>query len=169
MEKTERSAIEEILQGNIDKFEVLVNSYSPKILAFVTARLFDKSEADDIVQNSFIQLYKALPHFDRDKPVYPYLLQIARNELFMYFRKKHTTMSLDDDIMRLHSEDTPQAEDINEITQGLQTDNKRALLWFAEGYTYKEIARRMGKPLNTVRTIIRRARLYIKKKYPHGK
>jgi len=41
------------------------------------------------------------------------------------------------------------------------------LLWFAEGYSYQEIAKRLKKPLNTVRTLIRRARLFVQKNYTH--
>ena len=166
MDMTDGEVIGEVLGGNIDKFEKLVERYSAKIQSYIYTRLFDKAEADDIVQTSFIQLYKALPQFDTKKPMYPYLLQIARNELYMYFRKNHITVPLNDDIIQMRGEEK-QAEDIGHIVEGLKPDHKRALLWFAEGYSYKEISHKLGKPLNSVRTLIRRARLFVQKKYNH--
>jgi RNA polymerase sigma-70 factor (ECF subfamily) len=164
MDMSDAAVITQIKAGNINTFKILVERYSAKIRAFIVQRLFDKEEADDIVQNSFIQFYKALSRFDVSKPVYPYLLQITRNELNMYFRKHHNTLQLNEDIEQV-SNKTPIQENSEELLQGLKPDHKYALSWFAEGYSYKEISRRMGKPLNTVRTLIRRARLYVQKNY----
>lgn len=168
MSIADTAVISQIKAGNINKFEILVGKYSEKIRSFIVQKLFDKEEADDIVQNTFIQFYKALSRFDISKPVYPYLLQIARNELYMYFRKHHITISLDDDIIQTQSEEGYES-DIVEVVEGLKPDNKKALLWFTEGYSYQEIAKRLGKPLNTVRTLIRRARLFVQKNYNHGR
>lgn len=168
MDNTDGTIIRRIQEGDINKFEELVEKYSPKIRSFISARLFDKSHGDDIVQNSFIQFYKSLERFDITKPVYPYLLQIARNELYMFFRKNHSTVSLDDNLTHATTE-LAYEDPIETIVSGLKSDNKDALLWFAEGYSYEEIAKKLKKPLNTVRTLIRRARLYIQKNYTHEK
>ncbi|MFH0773641.1 MAG: sigma-70 family RNA polymerase sigma factor [bacterium] len=161
MDMTDAAVIAQVKEGNIDTFGILVEKYTAKIHHFVVQKLFDKEEADDIVQNSFIQFYKALGSFDVSKPVYPYLLQITRNELNMYYRKHHKTVPLNEDIIQ--SPERVQTEDTTNILQGLKKDYRKALVWFAEGYSYQEIAKRLGKPLNTVRTLIRRARLYVKK------
>ncbi len=165
MDMSDGAVIVRVKRGDIDKFEVLVDRYTTKIRAFVVQRLFDKEEADDIVQNSFIQFYKALAQFNISKPVYPYLLQITRNELNMYFRQHHKTVPLNEDIIQ--AIEKPLAEDTSEILRGLKEDNRKALSWFAEGYSYKEISMRLNKPINTVRTLIRRARLYVQKNYIH--
>lgn len=166
MEMTDKAVIRDILSGNIDTFEVLVERYSSKIQSFIGSRLFNKQEVDDIVQNTFIQFYKALSSFDTSKPVYPYLLQIARNELYMFFRKNHITIPLNDDIIQVREEQKYE-DDVSQIVEGLKPDHKKALLWFAEGYSYQDIAKRLNKPLNTVRTLIRRARLFVQKNYNH--
>ena len=160
---TDSAAIVRVKEGNIDAFEIIVQRYAGKIRVFVAARLFDKAETDDIVQTSFIQFYKAIPRFDAARPIYPYLLQIARNELNMFFRKRNTTVSLDENVSAGTLGVLVQEEPIEDILAGLKADHKKALSWFAQGYSYKEIARKLGKPLNTVRTLIRRARLHVQK------
>lgn len=163
MDMPDAAVIAQIKAGNINKFEVIVERYAPKIRLFAAQRLFDKEEADDIVQNSFMQLYKSLSRFDVSKPIYPYLLQITRNELNMYFRRHKKTVQLNEDIMQVAEKTV--MDDTTDILQGLKSDHSQALIWFAEGYSYQEIAKRLSKPLNTVRTLIHRARLYVKKNY----
>lgn len=170
MEMTDEAATARILAGDIDVFEVLVKRYSAKLLSYVSQRLYKKEEADDIVQTSFIQLYKNLSRFDTKKPLYPYLMQITRNELFTYYRKNKITVPLNDEV-EYGVPPPEQGMEINsdELLAGLKPEHKNALLWFVEGYSYKEIAKKLGKPLNTIRTIIRRARLFIQKEHVYEK
>lgn len=167
---TDEAATARILAGDIDVFEVLVKRYSAKLLSYVSQRLYKKEEADDIVQISFIQLYKNLSRFDTKKPLYPYLMQITRNELFTYYRKNKITVPLNDEV-EYGVPPHEQGMEINsdELLAGLKPEHKNALLWFVEGYSYKEIAKKLGKPLNTIRTIIRRARLFIQKEHVYEK
>lgn len=170
MEMTDEAAVGRILAGDIDVFEIVVKRYSAKLQSYVSQRLYKKEEADDIVQTSFIKLYKNLSRFDRRKPLYPYLMQITRNELFTYYRKNKITVPLNDEVE--HEASTPEQGtevDSLELLAGLKSDHKHALLWFVEGYSYKEIAKKLGKPLNTIRTIIRRARLFIQKEHAYEK
>lgn len=170
MEMTDEAAIRRVLAGDIDMFEILVKRYSSKLQSYVSQRLYKKEESDDIVQTSFIQLYKNLSRFDIHKPLYPYLMQITRNELYMYFRKNKITVPLNDEVTydAVSVEQGMEVEN-EELLVGLKIEHKNALLWFVEGYSYKDIAKKLGKPLNTIRTIIRRARLYIQKKHAYGK
>lgn len=168
MEMTDEVVIGRIQMGDIDFFSFLVKKYSKKIQSFVTSKLFKKEEADDIVQTSFIQLYKSLSRFDKKKPIYPYLMQITRNELYMYFRKNKKTVSLNDEVEHVKEVDEYNG-DREELLTGLHAEQKNALLWFLDGYSYKDISKRLNKPLNTVRTIIRRARLFVKKNTSYEK
>lgn len=170
MEMTDEAAIRRVLAGDIDVFEVIVKRYSSKLQSYVGQRLYKKEEADDIVQTSFIQLYKNLVRFNIRKPLYPYLMQIARNELYMYFRKNKITVPLNEDVA-YDSAAGEQGMDVasGELLSGLKPEQRNALLWFVEGYSYKDIAKKLGKPLNTIRTIIRRARLFIQKEHAYGK
>lgn len=167
---TDEAATARILAGDIDVFEVLVKRYSAKLLSYVSQRLYKKEEVDDIVQTSFIQLYKNLSRFDTKKPLYPYLMQITRNELFTYFRKNKITVPLNDEVeYGVPPPEQGMGIDSDELLAGLKPEHKNALLWFVEGYSYKEIAKKLGKPLNTIRTIIRRARLFIQKEHVYEK
>ncbi|MFZ2206046.1 MAG: RNA polymerase sigma factor [Microgenomates group bacterium] len=164
MDMTDEVIIRQIQQGNIEVFETLVNRYSGKIKSYVIGRLFKKEEADDIVQISFIQLYKSISRFNPSRPLYPYLMQITRNELYMYFRKYKKTIPLNEELDYPNEADKYE-DDNGDMLNNLRPDQKNALSWFVEGYSYKEISKKIGKPINTVRTLIRRARLFIQKEH----
>lgn len=164
MDMTDEVIIRQIQQGDIEVFETLVNRYSGKIKSYVTGRLFKKEEADDIVQISFIQLYKSISRFNPSRPLYPYLIQITRNELYMYFRKYKKTIPLNEELDYPNEADKYE-DDNGDMLNNLRPDQKNALSWFVEGYSYKEISKKIGKPINTVRTLIRRARLFIQKEH----
>lgn len=164
MDMTDDVVIRQIQQGNIEVFEILVSRYSGKIKSYVTGRLFKKEEADDIVQMSFIQLYKSISRFNPSRPLYPYLMQITRNELYMYFRKYKKTIPLNEELDYPNEVDEYEGDN-GDMLNNLRPDQKNALSWFVEGYSYKEISKKIGKPINTVRTLIRRARLFIQKEH----
>jgi RNA polymerase sigma factor (sigma-70 family) len=84
---------------------------------------------------------------------------------------KKKTLSLDEAILKTipakDNESDIYDEEVEKILDSLPPDQKKALELIYEGYSYQEIASILKRPLNTVRTLIRRARLYLKQKY-HG-
>lgn len=163
---SDRHIIRLIRDGQIDYFSHLVARYMPRILSYVSSRIFDKTEAEDLVQNCFISLYKAIDRLDEDKPVAPYLFEIAKNELKMYYRSRKETVPLNEKILLEEKEEPAVAiGEVKELLKNVTPDQRQALEMVYDGYTYKEIAATLGKNINTVRTLIRRARLLLVSKY----
>jgi len=159
MSLSDKEIILKIKQGQIDFFSFLVNKYTKSIYGFVFARVFDKADIDDIVQNVFISFYKAITRFDQERPIKPYLFKIVSNELKMYFRSKKPTVPLTN-VDQISIEDKLHFSiEENEKFSLLTQEQKKALKLLGEEYSYKEIAQRLDRPLNTIKTIIRRARL----------
>lgn len=165
----DREIIIKIKKGKIDNFAFLVKKYTPRIYGFIKAKLFNKDEVDDLVQNAFFKFYRAIGRFDETRPVLPYLYEIAKNEMKMYFRSRKETVNLDDAIgINLSVEEKFYSGDIKDGLKILSSIQRKALNLLSEGYSYEEIAKSIGKPLNTVRTIIRRGRLKMKKNYENA-
>ena len=169
MDVADDVVIKKVQAGDIEQFQILVHRYSSKVQAFIGSRCRDAFLVDDVVQTAFIQFYKSITRFDTTRPVLPYLFQIAKNELYMYYRRHKGAVTLDERVQVVTP--TQDTADDMDVVQGalkdLKKDQKQALLWFAEGYKYEEIASKMQKPINTVRTLIRRARLYIQHQVTH--
>ncbi|MFA6005691.1 MAG: RNA polymerase sigma factor [Patescibacteria group bacterium] len=163
---TDAEIIQHICNGELDYFEHLTRQYTKHIYHFIKSRLFEKENVEDLVQNTFLSFYKALVRFDKNRPVLPYLYQIAKNELKMYYRSHKNTSSLTETASPTQDEILPDVA-ITEIPElkTLSHEQQDALRLMSEGYSYQEIADKLNHPINTVRTIIHRARLSISKKH----
>ncbi|MDO9028116.1 MAG: RNA polymerase sigma factor [Candidatus Roizmanbacteria bacterium] len=160
-ELSDKDIVKKIKNGEIDYYSYIVKKYTTSIYRYIERKLFKKDEADDLVQNVFISFYKAIEKFDEEKPIKPYLFQIVQNELKMYFRSYKKSLPLDE---RIVSEDK-QAELKIEDFKLLNSQERGILKHISEGYSYEEIAKVVKKPLNTIKSIVRRGRLKIKKIY----
>lgn len=154
-------AIRKIKSGKIEHFEYLVKKYTKQVYGFVKRKLFRSEDVDDVVQEIFIQLYKAMNRFDEKRPVQPYLFEIVRSRLKMYYRSHKQESRLNEDMTAAVVSD--EISDVSGFLKKLPPEQKRALELVAEGYSYDEIAQKLKKPLNTIRTIIHRARLKVVK------
>lgn len=160
LELTDQEAIKKIKGGEIDNFSYIVKKYTKPIYSFVYSKLFNKDEVEDLVQKTFLQLYIAIDRFDEKKPVLPYLYQIAKNELKMYYRSFKKTQPLNEEILyQDKGVERQEDDDINQLVEKLPNEQKMALKYLYEGYSYQEIANKLKKPVNTIKTIVRRARL----------
>lgn len=165
MEMPEKEVIRRIKNGEINYFSIIVEEYTPAISRYIKARLFQKLDVDDLVQNTMVSFYKAVSWFDESKQVLPYLFQIAKNELKMYFRSHKESVPLNEFVETDSDENDFYTEDFSAALSTLTKEQQTILELLHEGYSYQEIAKKCNRPLNTIRTIIRRTRLQVKKNY----
>jgi len=69
-----------------DLFAVLVREHQLGLLAFVRACVHETSDADDIVQETFVTAWRKLDEYDRDRPFSGWLRGIAKNHILAYYR-----------------------------------------------------------------------------------
>lgn len=86
--KADTYLIQQIRQGSEDGWSQLVGRYHGRLLAFAKSQLQDKSEADDIVQETFIGFLKSLDRFRTKASVETYLFTILRRRLVDCFRRR---------------------------------------------------------------------------------
>ena len=160
-ELSDKDIIIKIKNGEINYYSYIVKKYTTLIYLHIKKKLFNKDEVDDLVQNAFISFYKAIEKFDEERPIKPYLFQIVQNELKMYFRSYKKNLSLDE---RIISEDKQEELKIEDL-KFLNDQERKIFNQISEGYSYEEIAQLFKKPVNTIKSIVRRGRLKIKKIY----
>lgn len=161
---SDKEIILKVKNGEINYFEIIVKKYTSKIYNFFKAKISNKEDIDDLVQNTFISFYKSINRFDENLPILPYLYQIARNELKMFYRSKKDLLSLDEKFYFLPDRVKDRIDDFNidyndeNYFKDLKKEEKEMIMMKAEGFSYKEIAQKFKKKLNTVKSIIRRIR-----------
>ena len=170
--------VERAQAGDQRAFEKLVAKYQKKLSRLLSRFVHDHGDVEDVVQESFIKAFRALPSFRGESAFYTWLYRIgintAKNYLVARDRRAPTTTDFDaeeaesfEDAGLLHEINTPerllQTRQIGEVVsaamEALPEDLRNAIvLREIEGLSYEEIATEMGCPIGTVRSRIFRAR-----------
>lgn len=81
-----------------EAFNLLLKKYQQKIYWHVRRMVIDHDDADDLVQDVFIKVWKNLPGFRNDAQLYTWMYRIATNECITFLNKKKqkNNISLDD-------------------------------------------------------------------------
>lgn len=79
-------------------FTSLVKKYQEKLYWHIRRLVITHDDANDVLQNMFIKVWKGLQNFREDSQLYTWLYRIATNESLTYLeqQKKRTSVSLND-------------------------------------------------------------------------
>lgn len=80
-------------------FTAIIKKYQEKLYWHVRRLVVDHDDANDVLQNVFIKVWKGLENFREDSQLYTWLYRIATNEglTFLEQQKKRSTVSLDNE------------------------------------------------------------------------
>jgi RNA polymerase sigma-70 factor (ECF subfamily) len=163
----EEELIQSALAGNNGSFEVLVVRYQDRLYTAMISVVGNADEAEDVVQEAFIQAYLKLDTFQQNSRFFTWLYRIAFNFALAKRRRKKGNVSLDEsrETVGLEPEfhgDAPEvrmsrSEDIALVHRALAL-----LLREMEDMAYEEIAEVLSISIGTVRSRLNRARLALK-------
>jgi RNA polymerase sigma factor (sigma-70 family) len=71
-----------------EAFNLLLKKYQQKIYWHVRRMVIDHDDADDLVQDIFVKIWKNLPGFRSDAQLYTWMYRIATNECITFLNKK---------------------------------------------------------------------------------
>lgn len=79
-------------------FELLLKSYQKKLYWHIRSLVTYHDDADDVLQSTFIKIWKALPGFREESKLYTWIYRIATNEAlsFLNQRKRKFAQRIDD-------------------------------------------------------------------------
>jgi RNA polymerase sigma-70 factor (ECF subfamily) len=85
--ETDRLLVQQIRQGDERAWDLLIERYEGRLLAFVQRRLHDRAASEDVVQETFVGFVTSLPHFDETRELQTYLFTIASYKLTDHLRR----------------------------------------------------------------------------------
>lgn len=170
MQQTDRELIIEAKSGSFLAFEQLVRRYQLKILHFSARLLKNEKDAEDITQETFVAIYKNLHKVDPKRPFTTYIFEIAKNKSISLLRKYGREVTLLD-THAVHEEEEwiakiEKKQIKHHVEHGLKKIPPRFAkilrLYYFENFDYNKISLTLNVPLNTVRTLLRRAKIKLK-------
>ena len=141
-------------KGDKKAMEQLYRTFSGPVYTLAFRICGTGPDAEDVVQDCFMEVFRKLGQFRGDAPFWGWLRRVAVNKALMQLRQKSSgTTPLDDfRIERELAESVTRIHDPSDLIDlekrlGKLSDTARAVLWLhdVEGYTHGEIATLMGK------------------------
>ena len=138
-----------------------VKLYADGIFRFVLKNLANRSDAQDVVQNTFEKLWRKHENVNYEKAK-PYIFSIAHNDMIDLIRKNKFVKAYQDVPERAGGEFTQQMEAKEIMEKGLKSlspiQKSLVLLKDYEGYSYEEMAAITELSLSQVKVYLFRAR-----------
>ena len=182
--KDEEHLIDESLRGDSQAFGELVCRYQDRLYNAVVHIVRCRAEAEDVVQEAFVQAYVKLQTFKHNSRFYTWLYRIAVNVSISHRRRRKIEVSVEQnreatgdeplDAFTSPSEPLEQAERKQKLEHALTllTEEHRSIivLRHMEEFSYEEIADILDISVGTVRSRLHRARaqllVHLKKVMP---
>ena len=147
------TAIRNCQAGDTDAFRYLVERYQKQAVAHAVAILGCCDDAQDAVQDAFVDAFRSLKRFDSSRPFYPWLYVLLRNRCYKMATKRRETEKIDETEILVSSGDEQNVEAIALETAllGLDTkDREMITLKYLDGLSYDELAAQFDIPKGTV-------------------
>jgi RNA polymerase sigma-70 factor (ECF subfamily) len=161
--------------GDRRAFQALYRAASPHLFALLLRMLKRRDLAEEALQDCFVRIWQKAHTYaaDRGAPL-TWLMSIARYRALDLIRRQRPEVSLTDeegeelefadDVVDgapqgpLEASMTRQSMDaLDRCLETLQTQQRESVLMaYYEGYTHEELAQKLGKPLGTVKSWVRR-------------
>lgn len=160
--------------GDQTALHSLYSATSPQLFGLAVGILRNRDLAEDVVQDSFVQVWRHARSFDPDRgTAMAWLARIVRNKCFDLLRRRGRESPLDDAVMASWEDPSPSPAELTGLSQDarrlracleqLEESPRRSLmLAYYEGLTFEQVAGRLRAPLGTVKSWIRRSLIRLK-------
>jgi len=164
----DRNIIVAVKKGELKAFDFIVTFYQKAIYSHLYRLVNNPDDALDLVQDTFIKIYKNRDSIDLDKNFKAWLYKIATNTAYDWLKKKRpkteelTYESEFETIEQAQSYYNIEQLEILDLTEAIKTlkpDSESVLrLYYQQGFSYLEISEILEIPINTIKTKISRAK-----------
>ncbi len=154
--------------GNPGAFETIVDRYQGRLLGFCRQMLGSTEDAEDVLQEVFVNAYRAMLADEREINLRPWLYRIARNRCLNHLRKPTADAQESMDMVPAveASSTAERAHNREEFRQLLsdvkklpETQRSALLLREMDALSYEEIATAMDTTVPSVKSLLVRARI----------
>jgi RNA polymerase sigma-70 factor, ECF subfamily len=174
-----------VKQGDFDAFEELVEKYKQPVMNLVYRTLPDATEAEDLAQHVFLQVFKSAHRYEVSAKFTTWLFTIARNLCLNEIRRRsrHPAESLDETFPDNEDQPIRQPEDNKsfsppdallhgELEQKIEQalaelpEKQRTAILMCRGdeFSYEDIARVLDCSVSATKSLIHRGREALKQK-----
>lgn len=164
----DKTIIEAILNDDKNQFRFLVQKYQDNLYGLCLKMLGDKDKAQDILQESFIDIYKHLASFKYNSQFSTWAYTITYRNIAKTFKVKRKNLLLEQMQFLPEVEDEPDSSNLKvellESALKILNETERAIvfMFYYQGFSITEIAHVMTQSEGNVKIILHRCRKKLK-------
>lgn len=185
---TDEQLLREYLDGKTAGFELLVRRHTQELLQFVQRFTGSSASAEDVVQETFVQVHHSAVQFDSSRRFKPWLFTIAANKARDYLRRVNRRREVPFDAQVGEENDSGQRfidllsgqsvvpeddlllEEKRRLVRGVMESLPEKLaevliLAYYHRFPYRDIAEVVGVPLGTVKSRLHSAVAHFGQRY----
>lgn len=169
--RQDQELVAKILAGDSDAFTQLHELYAQRIYRFAVKRLGDATEAEDVVQDVFLEVHRCLASWEGRSALLTWMFGIAHHQLCRRFRKK-TPIGVPMEQLEAHPPEAPEAPSDRRVeaqrvlevcADALEqdvSDAQRDIFdrYYGDSRATKEIAEDLGKSNQAIKISLFRTR-----------
>ncbi len=160
--------------GSLSAFEIIYQRYHRRTYALCLRMTNSQTEAEDLTQEVFIQLFRKVGSFRGDSAFSTWLHRLTVNQVLMYFRRRSVKNEKVSDDGEMPEQTVTGTANPNrmQIVDRIALKNAVAmlpagyksvfLLHDVQGFEHEEVARRMGISIGTSKSQLHKARLKLR-------
>ena len=161
----------QLRKGDRIAFDEIFNRFADPIHTYIRLRLNGSEEADDVLQEVFVKIWRQTDLYDATKGrLFTWMMNIARNASIDMLRSKNYQKSsqnreLTENVYEESGSMVTNTDKIGlrKLVHTLKDEQKVLVeLSYFEGYTQDEISKMLNIPLGTVKTRLRAALLQLR-------
>jgi RNA polymerase sigma factor (sigma-70 family) len=168
---TERELIINCQQKDASAERMLVDRYAPMLLTVARRYVPDRFSAEDVLQEGFIRIFRALPKYDPNRgTLEPWMRRIIVNVALARYRKKFRKYEVSglEGVEELEADPAVYsklgAEELLALIEALPDAYRIVFnLYVLEGFDHKEIAKTLKIAPGSSRSRLQRARIMLQK------
>lgn len=161
---TEDELVERCKQGDQEAQRRLYEQTAARIYSFLLRNTANPEDAADLLQETYLRVFRGIDHFDGKCSVATWIYQVALNQtrqLGRVLNRRKAETNAPQELMSASCEgdSSPSAFEIEDAMSRLSGDERALIvLRHFEGMTYREMAHVLGKPSGTIASGLNRAR-----------
>lgn len=167
---TDEEIVRAVQSGEVSRYADLVRRYEKPLVSFAARITGNHADAEEAVQDALVSIYRTIDRVDVTKRFSTYIFTAVKNASISALRSRKQEYPLfEDDAVEddmalydaLFREEA--AQSVRGAVAGLPPHQRSAVeLYYFGDLPYDAIAKRLGIPVNTVRTHLRRAKQALK-------
>jgi RNA polymerase sigma-70 factor (ECF subfamily) len=150
------------LAGRIEAFDGLYTALAGRLRGYLMAQCRDAALADDLLQDTFLQMHRSRHTYEPGRPVTPWVFAIARHVFLMKRRSIGRRLRFEErlaadatagDSVRDDVQAMVEKDEVRRALEQVPPDQREALLLHhVQGWSFAEIAARLGIRVNAAKT-----------------